>query len=103
MLFHKKLNKQIQLYTIQQHLKLEKPVKPVKYVVSFIGKELAEDRRSCHQVTLKNDHILVTLFFKLANFLIMLRFLIILISYLLRYVCIKYGYYVAITFHIYSA
>ena len=50
MLFHKKRNKQIQLYTIQQHLELEKPVKLVKHVVSFIGKELAEDRRSCHQV-----------------------------------------------------
>ena len=50
MLFHKKCNKQKQLYTIQQHLELEKPVKLVKHVVSFIGKELAEDRRSCHQV-----------------------------------------------------
>ena len=50
MLFHKNRNKQIQVYTIQQHLELEKPVKLVKHVVSFIGKELAEDRRSCHQV-----------------------------------------------------
>ena len=50
MLFCKNRNKQIQVYTIQQYLELEKPVKPVKHVVSFIGKELAEDRRSCHQV-----------------------------------------------------
>ena len=50
MLFHKNRNKQMQVYTIQQHLELEKPVKLVKHVVSFIGKELAEDRRSCHQV-----------------------------------------------------
>ena len=48
MLFHKKRNKQIQLYTIQQHLELEKPVKLVKHVVSFIGEELSEDRGSCH-------------------------------------------------------
>ena len=40
----------MQVYTIQQNLELEKPVKLVKHVVSFIGKELAEDRRSCHQV-----------------------------------------------------
>ena len=39
MIFHKSCNTQIQVYTIQ-HLEL----------VSFIGKELAEDRRSCHQV-----------------------------------------------------
>ena len=40
------------MYTIQQNLELEKPVKLVKHVVSFIGigKELAENRRSCHQV-----------------------------------------------------
>ena len=50
MLFHKSRNKQIPVYSIQQHLELEKPVKLVKHVVSFIGKELAEDRRSCHQV-----------------------------------------------------
>ena len=50
MLFHKNRNKQIQVYTIQQHLELEKPVKLVKYAVSFIGKELVEGRRSCHQV-----------------------------------------------------
>ena len=50
MLFHKNRNKPIQVYTIQQHLELEKPAKLVKHVVSFIGKELAEDRRSCHQV-----------------------------------------------------
>ena len=50
MLFHKNRNKQIPAYSIQQHLELKKPVKLVKYVISLIGKELAEDRRSCHQV-----------------------------------------------------
>ena len=49
MLFHKNRNKQIPVYTIQQHLEPQKPVNLVKHVVSFIGKELAEDRRSCHQ------------------------------------------------------
>ena len=44
MLFHKDRKKQIPVCSIQQHLGLEKPVKLVKYVVSFIGKELAEDR-----------------------------------------------------------
>ena len=33
MLFHKNRNKQIPLYSIQQHLELEKPVKLVKHVV----------------------------------------------------------------------
>ena len=28
----------------------KKPVKPVKHVVSCIGKELAEERKSCHRV-----------------------------------------------------
>ena len=50
MLFHRNRNKQIPVYSIQQHLELRKPVKLVKHVASFIGKELAEDRRSCHQV-----------------------------------------------------
>ena len=50
MLFHKNRNKQIPVYSIQQHLEVEKPGKLVKHVVSFIGKELAEDRRFCHQV-----------------------------------------------------
>ena len=50
MLFHKNHNKQIPVYSIQQQLELKKPVKLVKHVVLFIGKELAEDRRSCHQV-----------------------------------------------------
>ena len=50
MLFHKNRNKQMQVYTIQQHLELEKPVKLVKHVVSFIGKKLAKSRRSCHEV-----------------------------------------------------
>ena len=47
MLFHKNCNRQIQVYTIQQHLELERPVKLMKHVVSFIRKELAED---CLQV-----------------------------------------------------
>ena len=50
MLFHTNRNRQIPVYSIQQHLELKKPVKLVKHVVSFIGKELAEDRRSCHDV-----------------------------------------------------
>ena len=50
MLSHKNSNKQMPVYSIQQHLELEKAVKLVKHVVSFIGKELAEDCRSCHQV-----------------------------------------------------
>ena len=49
MLFHKNHNKQMQVYTIRQHLELE-AIKTLKHVVLFIGKELAEDRRSCHQV-----------------------------------------------------
>ena len=44
MLFHKNRNRQIPVYSIQQHLELKKPVKLVKHVVSFIGKELAEDQ-----------------------------------------------------------
>ena len=39
----------MQVYTIQQHLELE-AIKILKHVVLFIGKELAEDGRSCHQV-----------------------------------------------------
>ena len=50
MLSHKNRNKQMPVYSIQQHLERKKVVKLVKHVVSFIGKELAEDRRSCHQV-----------------------------------------------------
>ena len=50
MLIHNSRNKQIQVYTIQQHLELEKPEKPWKHVVSFTGKELAEDCLSCHHV-----------------------------------------------------
>ena len=49
MLSHKNRNKQMPVYLIQ-HVELKKAVKLVKHVVSFIGKELAEDRRSCHQV-----------------------------------------------------
>ena len=51
MLFHKSRNKQIPVYSIQQHLELEKPVKLVKHAVVLIGKKLAKDRRSCHQVS----------------------------------------------------
>ena len=43
MLSHKNRNKQMPVYSIQQHLELKKVVKLVKHVVSFIGKELAED------------------------------------------------------------
>ena len=50
MLFHKNRNKQIPVYSIQQHLEIEKPVKLVEHAVLFIGKELPEDRRSCRQV-----------------------------------------------------
>ena len=50
LLYHKTRNKQIPVYSIQQHLELKKTVKLVKYVVSLIGKQLAEDRRSCYQV-----------------------------------------------------
>ena len=50
MLSHKNRNKQMLVYSIQQHLELKKAAKLVKHVVSFIGKERAEDRRSCHQV-----------------------------------------------------
>ena len=49
MVFHKNRNKQIQVYTIQQHLQLETG-KTCETLVSFIGKELAEDCTSCHQV-----------------------------------------------------
>ena len=38
------------VYSIKQHLELKNAVKLVKHVISLIGKELAEDRRSCHQV-----------------------------------------------------
>ena len=48
MVSHENRNKQIPVYSIQQHLKLKKVVKLVKHVVSFIGKELIEDPRSCH-------------------------------------------------------
>ena len=47
MLSHKNRNKQMPVYSIQ-HLELKNAVKLVKHVVSFIGKELAEDPRSCH-------------------------------------------------------
>ena len=50
MLSHKNCNKQMPVYSIQQHLELKKVVKLLKHVVLFIEKELAEDRRSCHQV-----------------------------------------------------
>ena len=50
MLSDKNRNKQMPVYSIQQHFELKKAVQLLKHVVSFIGKELAEDRRSCHQV-----------------------------------------------------
>ena len=46
MFFQKYRNTKIQVYTIQ-HLELE-TIKLLKHVVSFIGKELAEDCRYCH-------------------------------------------------------
>ena len=49
-LLHKNRNKQIPVYSIKQHFEVEKPVKLVKHVAPFIGKELAENYRSCHQV-----------------------------------------------------
>ena len=62
MLFYKNRNKQIPVCSIQQHSELKKPVKLVKHVVSFIGKELAEDRMSCHQVpvaSIAEFHLLI--------------------------------------------
>ena len=47
--FHKNRNKQIEVYTIQ-HLELVL-VKLVNHIVSSIVKELAEDRKFCHQVS----------------------------------------------------
>ena len=64
--------------------------------------EIVETCELCMDVTLKNGHIVVTLFFKLTNF-DMLIFLIMLRLRLLWYVCIKYGDNVTITFHICSA
>ena len=49
MLFHKNRNKQIQVDATRKHLELEAN-KLVKHVVSYIGKKLAENRRSCHRV-----------------------------------------------------
>ena len=65
--------------------------------------EIVETCELRMEVKLSNGHILVTLFFKLTNFLIMLIFLIMLRLRLLWYVCIKYGNNVTITFHICSA
>ena len=64
--------------------------------------EIVETCELRMEVTLENGHILVTLFFKLANFLKMLIFLIMLRLRLLCYVCIKYEDNVTITFHICS-
>ena len=58
MLYHKNRNKQIPVYSTQKHLELKKTVKLVKLIVSFIGKELAEDRRSCHQVPVASIAVL---------------------------------------------
>ena len=65
--------------------------------------EIVETCELRMEVTLHNGHILLTLFFKLSNFLIMLIFLIMLRLLLLWYVCIKYGNNVTVTFHICSA
>ena len=65
--------------------------------------EAVETCELCMEVTF--CRILVTLFFKLTNFLIMLIFLIMLRIHLMSYVGIKYGdqikYYNL--FHVYSA
>ena len=58
MLSHKNRNKEMPVYSIQQDLELKKPVRLVKHIVSFIGKELAEDRRSCHQVPVASIAVL---------------------------------------------
>ena len=48
MFFHKNRNTQIQVYTIQcLELETDKTCEACSIV---LGKELAEDRRSCHQV-----------------------------------------------------
>ena len=52
------------VYSIQQHLELKKAVKLVKHVVSFIGKELAEDCRSRHQVPVTSVAELKLLIFR---------------------------------------
>ena len=65
--------------------------------------ETVEPCELCMEVTLYNGHNLVTLFFKLTNFLIMLILLMILKLSLLWYVYIKYGDNATITFHICSA
>ena len=58
--------------------------------------EAVETCELCMEVTF--CRILVTLFFKLTNFLIMLIFLIMLRLHLMSYVCIKYGDNVTIYF-----
>ena len=65
--------------------------------------EIVETCELRMEVMLSNGHILVKLFFKLTNFLIMLIFLRMLRLRLLWYVSIKYGDNVTITFHICSA
>ena len=65
--------------------------------------EIVETCELRMEVMLSNGHILVKLFFKLTNFLIMLIFLIMLRLRLLWYFCIKYGNNVTVTFHICSA
>ena len=40
MLSHKNRNKQMPVYSIQQHLELKKAVKIVKHVVSLLGRNL---------------------------------------------------------------
>ena len=66
-IFHKNRNTQIQVYTIQ-HLELETGVKLVRHVVSFIGKELAEDRKSCHQVPVASIAVINLLVLEICKF-----------------------------------
>ena len=59
MLSHKNRNKQMPVYSIQQHLELKKPVKLVKHVVSFIGKELAEDQDQVPVASIRELNLLI--------------------------------------------
>ena len=59
MLSHKNRNKQMPVYSIQQHLELKKPVKRVKHVVSFIGKELAEDQDQVPVASIRELNLLI--------------------------------------------
>ena len=70
----------------------------LRWIVEIV--EMCELRM---EVTLQNGHSSVKLYFKLANFLIMLIFLIMLGLRLLWYASIKHGDNVTIAFHICSA